>query len=69
MVAFISGTYHLSSNRFSKDLFGGRGWIAGPEGTLLARTSRETPIITMDLPLSVVEEAKKSYPRYVIEDE
>ena len=68
--AVVSGAYSLASNRGGVDErgleWGGNGWIIEPEeGQVLARTSLEQPIITMDLDMAVAEKAKTTYPRYV----
>jgi len=67
----VSGAFCLSSNRINlkgqgADL-GGQGWITGPDGDVLARTSQEKPFITKDVELEEAEDAKKTYPRYVLD--
>ena len=69
--AISSGAYSLSSNRsgLSRDgrvRFGGHGWIVGPDGNLLGRTSSLEPFVTIDIDLTVAEEAKLTYPRYAL---
>ncbi len=69
--AVVSGTFCLSSNRINlkgegADL-GGQGWIIGPDGEVLDRTSQEKPFITKDIELEEAEDAKKTYPRYVLD--
>lgn len=68
--AVVSGAWCLASNRGGLDQagreWGGNGWIIEPEeGQVLARTSLENPIITMDLDMDVAKRAKSTYPRYV----
>ena len=69
--AMVSGSYCISSNLYNPigsgaDL-GGIGWIISPEGEILHSTNANRPFITMELDLSISREAKKTYPRYVIE--
>jgi len=69
--AVVSGAFCLSANRFSEreeeaDL-GGRSWIVGPDGEILARTSRVDPIRTHEIDISAAGHAKTTYPRYVLE--
>ncbi len=68
--AISAGAWHISSNRSGPDQtgsfeFGGKGWIAGPDGQVLGVTTTENPFITKILDLSEAEKAKKTYPRYV----
>lgn len=69
MAAIASGAYVLSSNRTGQGSgglhFGGRGLIVDPDGTVLAETSRAKPFATANVDLSVAEEAKTTYPRYL----
>lgn len=70
--AVISGAYCLSSNRGGIDQHGfewaGTGWIIEPEeGDVLALTSLEHPFVTLDIDLTIAENAKRTYPRYVPE--
>ena len=44
---------------------GGQGWITGPDGDVLDRTSQEKPFITREIDLEEADEAKSTYPRYV----
>jgi N-carbamoylputrescine amidase len=64
--AVVSGAYCLSSNH-GDERFGGLGWVIGPEGDVLATTSREQPFVTVDVDLDAAREAKRLYPRYVPE--
>lgn len=69
--AIVSGSYCISSNRSGLQQsgveFGGVGWIIGPEGDLMGVTSEERPFLTLDLDIEVAEQAKTTYPRYVID--
>ena len=69
VAAVVSGAFVLSSNPVSgpgeRANLGGQGWIFGPEGDLLARTSPDQPFATVELDLAEAEQAKKAYPRYV----
>ena len=66
VAAVRSGAYSLSSNRVHADGSGGGiGWIISPDGKVLARTSRDTPFVTMDIDLGAAQAARRTYPRYV----
>lgn len=69
--AIISGCYVASSNRTGLDScgqeFGGRGWIFGPAGDLVAETSARQPVVAAEIDLSLVGQAKSGYPSYVRE--
>lgn len=66
VAAVRAGAYSLSSNRVHADgSCGGVGWIIGPDGQLLAQTSRAAPFQTLDLDLAASAAAARSYPRYV----
>ncbi|MGH7711431.1 MAG: carbon-nitrogen hydrolase family protein, partial [Gemmatimonadaceae bacterium] len=61
--------YSISSNHVSAAgnsvHLGGQGWIIGPDGDVLALTSREQPTVTANIDLGAAEQAKSTYPRYV----
>ena len=63
----LAGAFSLSSNRVSTpgspDDFGGAGWVMGPDGEVLALTSRQQPFVTVEINLRRAEEAKQTYPR------
>ena len=68
--AVVSGAYCLSSNysgtRADGPEWGGVGWIIEPEeGEVMGQTSAAHPFLTMEIDLSVAENAKRTYPRYV----
>jgi N-carbamoylputrescine amidase len=66
--AIISGAFSLSSNHYSaSENFGGQGWIINPEGEVLGITTPADPFLTVDINLSEAEQAKETYPRYVID--
>jgi N-carbamoylputrescine amidase len=71
VAAVASGAFCLSSNHVNpvgrNANLGGQGWIVGPDGDVLALTSRERPFVTMPLDLAEAERAKATYPRYVKE--
>lgn len=71
MAAIVSGCYVLSSNRSGTDgrgqTFGGAGWIVSPAGEVVARTSRENPVVSCEIDLKRVKAAQKDYPCYVAE--
>jgi N-carbamoylputrescine amidase len=48
-------------------MFGGCGLVIGPNGEMLASTSRQAPFVTVDIDLSESAQAKKTYPRDVLE--
>ncbi|MBT3187854.1 MAG: carbon-nitrogen hydrolase family protein [Anaerolineae bacterium] len=69
--AVVSGAYSLSSNysygKKGNIEWGGGGWIIEPEeGHVLGLTSREHPFLTLEIDLSVAQNAKLSYPRNVV---
>ncbi len=61
------GAFSASSNRADPSgRYGGAGWIIGPDGELLARTTPEVPWATIELDLARVADARRSYPRSVL---
>lgn len=71
VAAVTSGAFCLSSNHINPvgqqaDL-GGQGWIVDPNGKVLALTSRDQPFVTLPLDLAEADDAKQTYPRYVVE--
>ncbi len=71
MAAMVSGCYVLTSNRTGTDssgqLFGGRGWVVGPYGDLVAQTSATTPVVFHEIDTDFVARAQSEYPCYVEE--
>ena len=66
--AVVSGAYSLSSNRASETQdHSGRGWVVSPDGEVLASTSPGEPFATVDVDLALAEQAKSTYPRYVLD--
>lgn len=69
--AVTSGAFCLSSNHINptgrKADLGGQGWIVDPDGKVLALTSREQPFVTLMIDLAEADDAKQTYPRYVLE--
>jgi N-carbamoylputrescine amidase len=67
--AVVAGSFALSSNRISQtgedSDQGGVSWIIDPDGELLGATTVQKPFLTLDLDLSLAEQAKRTYPRYV----
>jgi N-carbamoylputrescine amidase len=49
--------------------YGGAGWIIGPDGELLAKTSSELPFCTRDIDLDAAAAARRTYPRYAFATE
>lgn len=66
-MAVMSGAYCISSNRVGPCRggfeFGGGGWVADPDGNLLARTTDAEPFVTVEIDPAKAETAKKTYPR------
>jgi len=70
VVALISGAFCIASNRTGEGVgvqFGGSGWVIGPDAKVLGLTSRENPFVTVEIDLRDAEEAKKTYPRDVLQ--
>jgi N-carbamoylputrescine amidase len=72
MAAVSSGCYVLSSNRQTgaepaAQPFGGRGFAFSPAGELIAETSRDCPLVTVDIDVERVRKAQANYPCYVSE--
>jgi N-carbamoylputrescine amidase len=70
--AVISGAFCLSSNLAGTTEeggdFAGVGWIIHPEeGEILGLTSSDNPFLTVDIDLASADDAKASYPRYVVD--
>lgn len=66
MAAIVSGCYVVSSNRVGGE-FGGKGFAFAPSGDLIAETSAENPVCSIDVDLSVVRQAQAAYPCYIRE--
>jgi N-carbamoylputrescine amidase len=67
--AVTSGAYCISSSRAAGGAgSGGPGWIISPDGIPLATTSDGRPFVSMDIDLAAADEAKETYPRYMIFD-
>jgi N-carbamoylputrescine amidase len=72
VAAVVSGAFCLSSNLAGKTSHGGDfagvGWIIEPEeGQVLGLTSPDQPFLTVELDLSIADQAKHTYPRYVLD--
>ena len=68
VAASCAGAFCVSSNRAGEAAgvrFGGTGWVAEPDGDVLAATSADEPCVTVDVDLAVAARAKRTYPRYV----
>jgi predicted amidohydrolase len=46
-----------------RDDFVGQSWIVSPEGDILAETTAEAPIATVDIDVREATSAKQTYPR------
>ena len=64
LAAATSGTFVIGANRRSSklDWFTGASWVYAPKGALLAETSQEKPVISIELDLSEVTEKQSQYP-------
>lgn len=71
MAAIVSGGYVLSSNRVGKSehspAFGGRGLAYAPDGSRLAQTSAENPLVVVEIDPELSRRQKAEYPCYVAE--
>lgn len=69
--AVCSGAYCLSSNVWnppgSKADCGGLGWVISPDGEVMAKTTPDSPFVTVEIDLEAARQAKQTYPRYVRE--
>jgi N-carbamoylputrescine amidase len=69
-VAIVSGAYSVSSNRNAppgSGDFGGGGWVIDPDGQVLALTTNDNPICTVEIDLTAADAAKRTYPRYALD--
>ncbi len=67
-VAVISGAFCVSSNRAGRSQgidWAGAAWVIDPDGEVLALTSHDDPIVTVDIDLQAADEATGTYPRYL----
>lgn len=62
--AFCCSSCHTTDLCDAAEL-GGHGWIIGPNGGIIAETSRAQPFLTIDLRLAKADAAKQTYPRYI----
>ena len=62
--AGTAGAFVIGSNRRSvaRDWFTGGSWIYSPQGVLVAETSAERPVVSVEIDLSQVRSAKQDYP-------
>jgi N-carbamoylputrescine amidase len=72
MAAIVSGCYVLSSNRApagndQDSNFAGRGFAFSPAGELMVETSPSNPLVSIEIDVTRVTEAQRSYPCYVRE--
>lgn len=66
MAAISAGAFVATANRRG-EAFAGGSWIVDPEGEVLAQTSADTPIVTIEIDLSRADRAKETYPRNVMD--
>ena len=72
VAAITSGAFCLSSNHAGGGSqgpqFAGTGWITEAEGgKILGLTSQDNSFLTIKIDLSIAENAKQTYPRYILE--
>jgi len=71
MAAIVSGAYVVSSNRVGSGEggveFGGKGFAFAPDGSLLAETTSEQPLVVVELDADAARRQKTAYPCYVTE--
>ncbi len=69
MAAIVSGSYVVSSNRVGRagpgPTFGGLGFAFSPDGTLIATTSSEAPLMIVEVDVAWAQRQKREYPCYV----
>jgi N-carbamoylputrescine amidase len=69
MAAIVSGSYVVSSNRIGPGTggvtFGGAGFAYQPDGSLFAVTSKDNPLVVIDIDTSVSAQQRRCYPCYV----
>jgi N-carbamoylputrescine amidase len=64
MVAIAAGAFVVTANRRGAKLAGG-SWIVAPDGDILARTSLSAPMVSFEIDLALVANARLTYPRNV----
>ena len=66
MAAIASGCYVVSSNRVGRCdeslIFGGKGFAYAPDGSFIAETSIENPVVSFEMDLDKVKKQKLLYP-------
>jgi N-carbamoylputrescine amidase len=71
MAAIVSGSYVVSSNRVGLSnrgvTFGGAGFAYHPDGSLMAMTTPEQPLLVIEVEPAVSARQRASYPCYVVE--
>jgi len=71
MAAIVSGSYVVSSNRVGRTregvTFGGAGFAYHPDGSLLAVTTADDPLLVIDIDPAVSVRQRCSYPCYVLD--
>ena len=65
--AVVAGAFAMSANH-GGERFGGQGWIVDPDGEVLALTSAEEPVVSVEVDLDLARAARSTYPRYVPAD-
>jgi N-carbamoylputrescine amidase len=64
MTAIAAGAFVATANRRGAKLTGG-SWIVAPDGDILTRTSLAAPIVSLEIDLALVANARLTYPRNV----
>jgi N-carbamoylputrescine amidase len=71
MAAIVSGSYVVSSNRVGRAqdevTFGGGGFAYRPDGSLLAVTSADQPLMVIDVEPGLSARQRATYPCYVVD--
>ena len=67
MAAVMAGSFVASTNRrsYDRDDFPGTSWLVSPEGKILAETTAEAPVKTVEVNFVEAEAAKNTYPRSI----
>ncbi|MCW6510870.1 carbon-nitrogen hydrolase family protein [Lichenifustis flavocetrariae] len=69
MAAIVSGSYIVSSNRVGTSdqgtIFGGAGFAFGPDGSLLATTDAQRPLLVVEVDPERSRRQRLAYPCYV----
>ena len=71
MAAIVSGSYVVSSNRVGPSnagvTFGGAGFAYHPDGSLMAMTTPDQPLLVIEVEPEVSARQRASYPCYIVD--